>query len=228
MEPFLQKYTLTVYWVVLVLDCIFLYFDLPYVAVTSSLLVPLLLLYLFIKDANIGRPTGKFFFYIGLFLAFLGDVLQIAVKNEVFFFSSLIIFMLMNLCYSICFFSLNKLGLRKPFPVLATVAMLSVTGYVFVRIMGEEMGEYLIPVIVYMITLIVMVALAINVAANPQYYTVAIRYFLPGSLVFILQNAIFAFNLFGLEGNASGFIYSVIPYAIGQYLMAKGILKVYL
>jgi uncharacterized membrane protein YhhN len=114
MEDFLHKRTLTIYWSVLLLSAVFLYFVPKYTVFTEPLLVPLLLLHLFLRDNNIGRPFGKLIFFIGLFLAFLGDVLQVVITNEIFFISSLVAFMLMNTCYSISFFSMDKKVYRKP------------------------------------------------------------------------------------------------------------------
>ena len=86
--------------------------DRPYrIVITESLLVPVLLLYVLLHDNNIGSPAGKFIFYIGLILAFFGDVLQVVINNQTFFSGSLVAFMLMNICYSISFYSLRKPGL---------------------------------------------------------------------------------------------------------------------
>jgi uncharacterized membrane protein YhhN len=102
MEEFLNKRLLTIYWIVLLVHCTFQFFVLPYRAVTKPMLVPLLLTYLLLKDGNIGKPIGKSIFYIGLFLAFFGDVLLIII-NDTFFLAGMIAFMLMNIFYSISF-----------------------------------------------------------------------------------------------------------------------------
>lgn len=224
----LRKYILPVYWITIVFNCIFLYFELPYVALTSSLPVPLLLCYLLLKDPHISFPTGKFVFYIGLLFAFFGDVLQIVVNNELFFTISLVAFMLMNTCYSISFYNLNRGGLKKPLAFLAAIVVLAVLGYAFVRLLEEEIGAYKVPLILYMSTLITMTAFVIHAARSEQYYQIAVKYLLPGTIIFIIQNIIFALNLFHLGGPSNGFIYSIIPYAIAQFLMVKGMEKAYL
>jgi len=227
MEEFLHKRVLAIYWIVLALNCVFLYFDLPYIYITEPLLVPLLLLYLFLNDNNIGKPAGKFIFYIGLFLAFLGDTMQIVINNDVFFLSSLVAFMLMNICYSICFFSLHKKGVRKPLPLLITCTIIFLLGYCFIDFLGGEMGDYKMPVIMYACTLCIMIALAVNVTRNKLYHQTALKYLLPGSVIFLMQNLILAMNLFHFGGHNQLYVFSIVPYGIAQYLMAKGILKVY-
>lgn len=211
------------------LDVVFLYFDLPYVTVTATLLIPLLLLYILLNDDNIANPPAKLFFYGGLFLAFLGDVCQLVIQNQLFFISSLVAFMLMNICYSIAFYNLNRKGLKRPFPFLLTSLLLLIMAYVFLQILGDRVaGGYRFPLIMYMSTLIAMTALVINAANSEENYEIVVRYLLPGVLMFIIQNVIFAWNLFGESGQSQGFVYSIIPYSIAQFLLAKGILKLYL
>lgn len=224
----LRKYILPVYWLTIVLNCIFLHFDLPYVALTSALPVPLLICYLLLNDPHISSPAGKFFFYIGLLFAFFGDVLQIVVKNQLFFTSSLVAFMLMNGCYSLSFYHLNRDGLKKPLPFLAALVILVVMGYAFVTLLEEQIGVYKLPLILYMSTLITLTAFAIHAAGSSSHYKTAVKYLLPGTLVFIVQNIIFALNLFQMGGSSNGFIYSIIPYAIAQYLLVRGMEKIYL
>lgn len=191
--------------------------------------MPLLLLYIFLNDDNIASPPTKLFFYGGLFLAFLGDVCHLVVQNHLFFISSLVAFMLMNSCYSIAFYNLNRKGLRKPFPFLLTSLLLVIMGYVFLQILGDRLADgYRLPLIIYMATLIAMAALVINAANSEENYEIVVRYLLPGVLLFIIQNVIFAWNLFGEGGHSQGFVYSIIPYSIAQFLLAKGILKLYL
>lgn len=229
MRKQLKPITLILYLLVALLDVVFLYFDLPYVTVTATLLIPLLLLYILLNDDNIANPPAKLFFYGGLFLAFLGDVCQLVIQNQLFFISSLVAFMLMNICYSIAFYNLNRKGLKRPFPFLLTSLLLVIMGYVFLQILGDRVaGGYRFPLIMYMSTLIAMTALVINAANSEENYEVVVRYLLPGVLMFIIQNVIFAWNLFGEGGQSQGFVYSIIPYSIAQFLLAKGILKLYL
>jgi len=183
MEDFLQKRTLTIYWIVLFLSAVFLYFVPKYVILTEPFLVPLLLLYLVLKDNNIGKPTGKLVFYVGMFLAFLGDVLQVVINNEIFFISSLVAFMLMNICYSISFFSLHKTGFRKPLYFLTGCVLFFLAAYLFMHFLGDKLGEYKMPVVIYIFTLCAMISLAANLTGSKRYRKIAVKWLLPGVLV---------------------------------------------
>jgi uncharacterized membrane protein YhhN len=228
MEDFLHKRTLAIYWIVLLLSASFLYFDPKYTILTEPLLVPLLLVYLFLKDNNIGKPLGKLIFFIGMFLAFLGDVLQVVIHNELFFISSLVAFMLMNICYSISFFSLHKTGYRRPWPFLISCIVLFFVAYFFIDFIGDDkLGDYKMPITLYIITVCLMVSLATNLTGSKLYRMITLSWLLPGAIVFLIQNMLLAINLFHFGGQHKLYIFSIIPYGIAQYLIVKGMRKVY-
>src|SRR3569623_44433 len=119
MEAFLRKRVLIIYWIVLLIHCILQHYHTTYVAISLPFLLPFLFLYLFLHDDNIGSPAPKFIFYIGLFLAYFGDVLLILI-NDTFFLSGMIAFMLMNITYSISFLLMTPIRLKKILPALLT------------------------------------------------------------------------------------------------------------
>jgi len=227
MEKFLTRYTLPFFWVLILLDCIFLYFDLPYIAITEPFLVPLLLLFLFLKDENIGKPVSKFIFYVGLIFSFFGDVLQLVVTNGLFFSTSLMAFIIMNICYTISFVSLTRGMIFRPLLLAILFMILLLIAYLFLSIMGNDFGGYLMPFIIYIGTLIIMFISIFNLAGSPQYSTIAYKYFIPGTIFLIIQNMAFSINLFRFNGQSKGFIISLICYAAFQFLMAMGVLNVY-
>jgi uncharacterized membrane protein YhhN len=228
MEEFLHKRVLLIYWFVLLLSAVFLYFIPKYTVFTEPLLVPLLLLHLFLRDSNIGKPFGKFIFFIGLFLAFLGDVLQVVINNELFFISSLVAFMLMNTCYSISFFTMDKKMYQKPWIFLLSCGLLAVVARLFIDFLGDKnLGDYKMPLILYIFTLCVMISLAVNLLNSRPFKQIAIRWLIPGAVIFMIQNMLLATNLFRFGGQHKLYVLSVIPYGIAQYLIAKGMQKVY-
>lgn len=226
MEEFLRKKALTLYWITLFIHCFFQYLHLPYVAVTKPMLVPLLILNIILHDHNIGRPAGKFIFYIGLVMAFFGDVLLIFI-NDTFFLSGMVAFMLMNLLYSISFLYLNRISLRSLLPISLMMVLLFFTSYAFYGFLGEELGDYGMPVLIYIITLSIMLILAVNVAGNDAYRKAATSYLIPGTLIFLLENILVAANKFHFDRNKDLFVLIMFLYGLAQYLMVKGIAKAY-
>jgi uncharacterized membrane protein YhhN len=228
MEDFLQKRALAMYWAVLLLSALSLYFIPKYTILTEPLLVPLLLLHLFLRDNNIGKPFGKLIFFIGLFLAFLGDVLQVVINNEIFFIGSLVAFMLMNTCYSISFFSMNKKMYREPWIFLLSGLILFFIARWFIHFLGDEnLGDYKMPLILYIFTLSMMISLALNLANSEPFKKIAINWLIPGAIIFMIQNMLLATNLFRFGGQSKLYVFSVIPYGIAQYFIVKGMQKVY-
>lgn len=226
MEAFLHKRTLAIFWLVLVVHCVFQYFQLPYRAVTKPLLVPLLLLYLMLHDPVIGKPFGKFIFYIGLFMAFFGDVLLILI-NDTFFLAGMIAFMLMNLCYSVSFIRLAGNRVRSPVSIAASLAFMAAIGFALFRFLSSDLGEYTLPVMAYMVTVAILVTAAVNIAGDPRYRVIAVRYLIPGALVFTIENALVALNWFHFGANKDLYILVMLAYGTAQYLMALGVLKAY-
>jgi uncharacterized membrane protein YhhN len=227
MQAFFEKRTLTVFWLVLLLHCVFQYLQLPYVAVTKPMLTPLLFLHLLLHDNNIGYPKGKFIYYVGLILAFFGDVMLILI-NDTFFLSGMIAFMLMNLLYSFSFLQMNRLSKSSILPLTITVAFLVFIANAFYRFLGNEMGRYKVPVLVYMLTLAVMIAFAVNVAGNIRYKRAAINYLIPGVLVFLVENVLVAANKFHYDRDKDIFVIVMLTYGLAQYLIVKGMQKIYL
>lgn len=228
MSDKLRKKILLFFWSDLLLSAVFLYFDLVYSFITEPLVVPLLALYLFIGDNNIAKPFGKLIFFAGMFLAFLGDVLQVAINNEIFFFGSLIAFMLMNICYSYSFYALNTTVFRKPVILLPVAAILWVMAYFFLQYLGDAaMGDFKIPLIVYMFFVSMMISLAISLLGHSVYKKLALQWLVPGVLVFMVQNIFLAINLFQLGSANRLYMFSIVPYGIAQFLIVKGMQKIY-
>ena len=227
MQAFFEKRTLTIFWFVLLLHCVFQYWQLPYVAITKPMLTPLLFFHLLLQDNNIGYPKGKFIYYVGLILAFFGDVMLILI-NDTFFLSGMIAFMLMNLLYSFSFLQMNRLSKSSILPLSITLAFLAFIAHAFYRFLEADMGRYKIPVLAYMVTIAVMVAFAVNVAGNMRYRRAAISYLIPGVLVFLVENVLVAANKFHYDRDKDIFVVVMLTYGLAQYLIVKGMQKIYL
>jgi uncharacterized membrane protein YhhN len=226
MQDLLNKRIIFIYWLVLAIHLVFQYFVLPYRAVTKPMLVPLLLTYLLLKDGNIGKPTGKALFYIGLFLAFFGDVLLILI-NDTFFLSGMIAFMLMNVFYSISFLYLSPFKLKNSFPFLLTLAILGALALWIYGSLAAGMGDYRMPVMVYLFSLIFMIAFAINITNSKEHRKTALRFLIPGAVIFMIENILVGVNLFQLSGNKDVYIAVMATYGTAQYLIVRGMREAY-
>jgi uncharacterized membrane protein YhhN len=224
---FLQRRILGIYWLVLVIHCVFLRLGLPYVAVTKPLLVPLLLTHLLLRDNHIDRTPGKFVFYVGLLLALFGDVLLISINNT-FFLSGMIIFMIVNICYAFCFLQVAGFKLHRPLLLAVTLFGLYIIGFRFYQFMRNDLGDFAAPIVVYMFMVSAMVLAAVNAASGGHFRHVGIRYFLPGAVIFLIENILLAADIFHFSGDVNIYIAVMVTYAAAQYLFARGIEKAYL
>lgn len=226
MTDFFARRTLTIYWIVAVIHCLFQYLQLPFVAVTKPMLIPLLFVYILVQDTDISKPTGKFIYYIGLILAFFGDVLLIII-NDTFFLSGMIAYMLANLLFSISFLYLNRINLRSILPVGLTIGFLVFIGNAFYRFLQDDMGVYTYPILVYMVIISIMISCAVNAAGNYRFRRPVITYIVPGVIVFLFENILVALNKFHYERDKNIFVLVMFTYCLAQYLILKGMSVIY-
>lgn len=216
-----------IYWSVVLLDCFFLHFNLPYIAIAETLPVPLLLLYMMMKDRNIEKPTGKLVFYIGLIFAFMGDLLQIIDDNDTLLKGTIIVFFLMNIAYSFSFYRLNTSLLKNIRVILITLILLVGILCGFVYFIGEEMGDFKLPVIIYSSMFAIMICFAINVTGNPRYRAIAFRYMIPGVFAFLGMHILIGLNIFHYHHNKDIYMIVMIFESLAQYLLVRAMMKIY-
>lgn len=224
---FWQKTVLAIYCLDLLLHALFIHFNLPYIAFTKPLIVPLLLTYLLLRDSYVGQTVGKFVFYVGLFLSLFGDVLLLSV-TDTFFLSAMVIFMMVNLCYAFAFFQLGNWR-RNLVVMLIAAGVLGLIGGYFMYEMNDDLGAYAMPVVVYIFTLVLMVLGAVSIATgSPQIRRIAWSNFIPGAILFMIEDMIFALNYFHYHGYNDLYIGVIIGYGTAQFLFVRGIEKVFL
>jgi uncharacterized membrane protein YhhN len=187
-----------------------------------------LLTYLFMNDPDIGRPAGKFIFYVGLFLAFMGDFLQIVIDNELFFVISIIAYLLMNICYGICFYSVHPVKARSLHVFLKSLLVFGIIGALACWWLWGVIADFRLPVIVYVSAVNLVIASAFHLSTNPDYRKSAYRYIIPACLLQIVQNILLISNLMFWGSKPYLYIVSMVPYALVQYLFVKGCWQLFL
>lgn len=222
MEAFLRKNIFGIYWIIVAVSCCLLFLNPLLSSVFELLFVPLLLTFLFLNDPDIGRPTGKFIFYVGLFLAFMGDFLQVVIDNRLFFVISIIAYLLMNICYGTCFYSLHpvKKGNRKVFGMSLLVS--GIIGAVICWWLWGVIEGFRSAVIVYVAAVNLVIAAAFHLSTDPAYRRLALRYIIPACLLQVIQNVLLISNMMFWGAKPALYAFSMIPYAVVQYLFVKG------
>lgn len=224
---FLKKRILLIYWLLAIITSLGYYFQHPIIAITKPMLVPVLFGYLLLKDHYIGTPIGKLFFYIGMIFAFIGDVFLIII-SDTFFLTGMIAFIFTNLCYGISLFYLNQRKIYSHSSMIMAYGFLLLLGYFYWHLLGKELKEYQIPVLIYMASLSFLFLMSVNLSGNAKLRKVAINYFIPGAVVYLMQNLILSINKFlpGGVGDNNGL--SMFTYCVAQYFIVNGIYWAYI
>ena len=168
--------------------------------VAKGLLMPALLLAIV---GAMGRATPRLL-VLGLVLAMVGDI-----AIDIMFEAGMAGFLAMQLTYIAGFVGLGAMPvLRRRWPAAATYAALWVGVNL---VLGPELGDLRIPVLVYSAAICVMAALAVGVSARVGV----------GAALFLLSDALIAAGEADVE--FSGRAALIMPtYLAGQYLIATG------
>ncbi|HVZ24624.1 MAG TPA: lysoplasmalogenase family protein [Sediminibacterium sp.] len=228
MEAFLRKNILGIYWIIVAVSCCLLFLNPLASSIFEVLFVPVLLTYLFIQDPDIGQPAGKFIFYVGLFLAFMGDFLQIVIDNQLFFVISIIAYLLMNICYGICFYSLHPLRSKSAPIFLKSLLVFGIIGTGVCWWLWGVIADFRLAVIVYVVAVNLVIASAFHLSTNPGYRQLAYRYIIPACLLQVVQNVLLISNMMFWGSRPALYAFSLVPYAAVQYLFVKGFWHLFL
>jgi uncharacterized membrane protein YhhN len=85
-------------------------------------------------------------------------------------------------------------------------------------------GELGNPLIAYMIVISFMFVMAFNMLSNKKVRSIAINFFMPGAVMFLISDAILGLNMFLLEDPLIG-IAVMLSYGYAQYLIVHGFIK---
>lgn len=177
------------------------------------------LIFLFVKaSVSIHKPLKKLGL-MALILSLLGDILLMFVdKSEHFFTLGLIAFLMAHVMYVLLFLKHRNNG-KSPF---AFIALLLIYAASLFYLLKGGLGDMLIPVIVYMLVILAMATTAY--LRKNKVNLLSYRLVLLGAISFMVSDSILALNKFYQTIPWSN-ISIMITYALAQYLIVIGILK---
>lgn len=219
----IKKIIVPLFLLTLLMHCFFIYADMVLLrAISKLLLMPLLItyLYLLLSHPFSNLPIRAL---AGLFFSFLGDALLIG-EGSTFFLSGMIAFVLAHLNYSFYFLRVQPVTKTTRFTFLIALLLLLIfSSLVFVYLDGY-LGAYQLPVMFYMLFISLMASLAIHVITSELNKQFALRYFIPGAILFIISDAILAMNLFRLHEPLLD-LAVMLTYGMAQFFLVKGFEK---
>ena len=223
MKPFIQKFGITIYVLVLMLHLFAQLLGYTSIQYGSKLvLLPLLMLYFYAQPFFVTAPNTKYLILIGLFGSFLGDAFLL---SDALFIPGMIAFMTTHI-FNIIFFS-KIYGLKQPkstaFKVSSSL-LLCFCWFVYFQL-KTAIGPLIYPILVYMALICSAALMAIHVSNNKSTKIIANLFWIPGMLFFIASDAVLAFNKFSwsMQSPIDNIgIVTMATYGIAQLLLVKG------
>lgn len=198
MKKFLKSYGIAVYWFILLADLLLIYFKIEEPRwITKLLLMPFLAYLLVISTTKSHLNSRDKYFYAALFFAWLGDFCLLFSHSNAFL-GGMLAFFIMQLLYIYYFYRVKPVLKSKLQYFIITWIVCVIVGVFAFRISlpGLQKDKLVIPVAIYMLALITAVAFAANILISKSRGTLALRFFLPGMLLFFISDAVLALNKF--------------------------------
>ena len=187
--------------------------------ITKVLIIPLLLLICYV-NISAGAPGLKWLLVTGLLFSWCGDIL-LEFSGEMMFIMGLTAFLLAQASYLTLFLKTkggNALFSRRWYLVVPVV----ISGVLLAGLLYKHLGEMRLPVLMYTLVILSMLAAAINrveKVTKASYITV-----LAGSILFVLSDSAIAVNKFLISFNGSS-VLVMTTYITAQYLITTGVIK---
>lgn len=177
------------------------------------------LIFLFIKTFGSISTSIKRITLLALCFSVLGDILLMFVERSPHFFTvGLVAFLLAHIMYIVVFLKHRN----KQRSLVAFVILLLVYASGLFYLLKNGLGDMLIPVIVYMIVILSMATSAFMRKGSVS--TMSYNLVFIGAIFFMISDSILALNKFYQPIPWSN-ISIMVTYALAQYLIVLGILK---
>jgi len=177
------------------------------------------LIFLFIKTSESLSKPIRYLTLLALVFSLLGDVLLLFVdQSEHFFTLGLIAFLTAHLMYVVLFLK-HRNKEKSPFGFIALLLIYAASLFYFLE---DGLGVMLIPVVIYMVVILAMSTTAY--LRKNKVNTLSYGLVFLGALFFMASDSILALNKFHQSIPWSN-ISIMVTYAIAQYLIVLGVLK---
>ena len=187
-------------------------------------LKPFLLPFLIVAVYFHQRFLSKNTLLIALTLSWIGDIILLfADKGELYFIGGLVAFLFSHIFYIVLFNKQLKMYLKKS-RTIYWMGITTIISYLLIMmgVLMPHLGDLLLPVFVYAMTISIMLLFALKGFLNWQ--KPANVYIFIGAIIFVASDSILAFDKFYAAVQYNSFLI-MSTYLGAQYLIVKGILK---
>jgi uncharacterized membrane protein YhhN len=186
--------------------------------IAKALIMPLLMI-LFLMNINPRENRLHRLMFAGLFFSWAGDVvLEFSKKDGNMFILGLVCFLLAHIMYFTVFLitpGKNSILTNRMYLLLPVI----IFGVLLVSYLYADLAEMRVPVILYAVVILTMLAGALNrieKVKKESYYLV-----LAGAILFIISDSSIAVNKFSHQFESSGIVI-MSTYVVAQYLIVAG------
>lgn len=216
-----RKMLLVIFLLVLLMHCLSIQVEMTQLRNTTKIiLVPLLMIHLLINQSL--RVLG-YLPLIALLFSWIGDILLLG-DDPSFFLSGMIAFVMTHVCYSFTFLKIKQVTPKDRsyfiFPFLGLL-LFSLLVFFYLK---DDLGSYLLPILLYMVFISLMASLAIHTRANVKIQTLSLYTFIPGALLFVLSDALLAINMFKMQHIVIE-VLVMLTYGLAQFFITRGFQK---
>lgn len=178
----------------------------------KSLIIPVLII-IFIIELRRYRAPILFVMLAGLIFSWAGDI-----SLEFSFIAGLACFLTAHIMYITAFFMTpgENVIFRSHWYLLSPVI---IYGAMLIRVLFNDLDEMRLPVILYTIVILTMLAGAINRLKKVNRLSFVLV--LAGAILFVISDSAIALNKFGFPFKYSGYVI-MLTYIMAQYLITSG------
>lgn len=222
----LKKNGIILFWMLLFLDCFFVFKqNWSFHFYTKLLLMPTLMAYIFLNVRKNRFKRSKMLVFLGLFSAWIGDIL-LTQTGDTFFVLGMVAFLGTHIFYSIFFYRVQPIVNTTNYETVI-VALIIIIGlyaamYHFMKVDLNAFPQFEIPLYVYAISIGIMAVFAANIYSNRSKRNMAIQFFIPGAVLFIISDATIAIHKFKYVDMEFLGVIVMMTYGYAQCMLAQG------
>ena len=193
------------------------------ILITKPLIMPILAGMFFFKTRDVERQVPVSYIYLAMLFSFFGDVLLMFMdQGEIYFITGLIAFLFAQVLYIITYRHYRYKGSNVAgwgVRIIYSFIVIAYTVILWISLF-PHLGEMLLPVTLYTLTIFGMVIMAIfrqNRTSTLSFYLV-----FSGAVIFLLSDSIIAINKFMVSVIYERLLV-ISTYMIAQFLITTGL-----
>lgn len=191
--------------------------------ITKPLIMPLLAGMFFFKTRDVVKQVPVSYLYLAMLFSLFGDILLMFMdQGEIYFITGLVAFLFAQVLYAITYMHYRYKGSNVPGWGIRMIYLFTVLAYTVILSISllPYLGEMLLPVTLYTLTILAMVIMAIfrqNRTSTLSFYLV-----FAGAVIFLLSDSIIAINKFMVPVFYERLLV-ISTYMLAQFLITSGL-----